>query len=340
MRVLFIGKSVGQPLLMQKAMMRRGHSVVPVDPYAVLRDNRLLTYWSWHTGALGLSKLVCRHLASEIGHSSFDVAFVDCGEMLSPAAIRILRAHAPIVALFNRDNPFAPRDGNRWRSVLRSLPEYDLFVTPRQSTADRAPDFGAKRVLRVNFFADELLHRPHPPTPEEQALYGSPVSFVGTWFPERGPFMETLLKRGVPLKIIGHRWDRASNFASLNHAVVPGYLNSQQYSAAVRSSKIAIAMLSKGNEDLQTSRSSEIPAMGVALCAERTSEHLEMYEEGKEAVFWSSAQECADICLSLLADPPRLQQLAAAGRERVLRNDNWTESTMDRILTSAVASRD
>lgn len=340
MRVLFIGKSTGQPLLMQKAMIRRGHEVIAVDPYAVLRNNKFLTYFAWHTGALGFSGLVRAHLRKQLGTQTFDIAFVDNGDMIGPSVVELLKKSARRVVLFNRDNPFVERDGSRWRALLKALPHYDLYVTPRQSTADHAPDFGARRVLRVNFFADELLHTPQPPTAEEAALYGSPVSFVGTWFPERGPFMETLIRRGVPLKIIGHRWAKAENYDAFKHVVVPGYLTSQQYSAAVRSSQIAIAMLSKGNHDLQTSRSSEIPAMGIVLCAERTSEHVQMYKEGEEAVFWSSAEECADQCLALLADPERLERLAKAGRARVLTNDNWTETTMERILQTAFAIKD
>lgn len=334
--MLFVGKSSGQALLMQNAMRRRGHQVFAVDPYSVLGGNALLETWSWHSGALGTANLAERHLRSTLRGLRFDVAFVDNGEIVSAAAVRLLRTHARRVALFNRDNPFVDRDGHRWRELLAALPHYDLFATPRQSTADRAQSLGARSVLRVNFFADEQAHVPASPTDEERGRFGSLVSFVGTWFPERGPFMEALLRRGVPLKIIGHRWSRAENFTAIRHVVVPGYLNQTQYAAAVRCSDIAIAMLSKGNEDVQTSRSSEIPAMGVLLCAERTAEHAHMYKEGQEAVFWSSPDECADICLALLNDPARLRAIAAAGRARVLANDNWAETTLERILQTAV----
>ncbi|MDQ0511440.1 CgeB family protein [Ancylobacter amanitiformis] len=326
--------------MMRNALVRLGHAVVGVDPYEVLRSNRLLNIWSWHSGALGTAFLAERHIRRSVGDQFFDLAVVDNGELLPPGAVEFLRARAGRVALFNGDNPFVGRDGRRWRTLLAALPHYDLFVTARQSTADVAPSHGARRVLRVNFFADEVLHRPAPPSEEERALYGSPVSFVGTWFPERGPFMETLLRRGVPLKIIGPRWNKAANHDAIRHAVLPGYLNPKQYSAAVRSSAIAIAMLSKGNEDLHTSRSAEIPAMGILMCAERTSEHLQMYREGEEAVFWSSADECADICLGLLADPDRIARIAEAGHKRVQTNDTWTGRTMERIVREAVETGD
>ena len=61
-------------------------------------------------------------------------------------------------------------------------------------------------------------------------------------------------------------------------------------------------MLGKGNRDRHTTRSFEIPAIGGLLCAERTDEHRESFEEGMEAVFWNDAKECVDQCRRLLND--------------------------------------
>ena len=61
-------------------------------------------------------------------------------------------------------------------------------------------------------------------------------------------------------------------------------------------------MLSKGNRDRHTTRSFEIRAIGGLLCAERTDEHRESFEEGMEAVFWNDAKECVDQCRRLLND--------------------------------------
>lgn len=335
MKVLYVGASGGQSSLMQKAMQRRGHQVFAVDPYAVLGTSRLLTSWTWHTGAAGTAGWATQFIKAQVGGQQFDVAFVDNGEMISAEAVQFLATRAGKVALFNRDNPFVPRDGRRWRHLLQALPFYDLFVTPRTSTAERAPGFGARAVLRVNFFADEELHQPVPVSGEELKLYGSPVSFVGTWFPERGPFIETLLRCGVPLKVVGAHWQKAANYVAFRHVHVPGYLRPSDYTAAVRCARIALCLLSKGNKDVQTSRSTEIPAMGVVLCAERTDEHQAMYREGEEAIFWTTAEECAAICLALLSDPERLERIAAAGRQRALTNDNWAEPTLDRILYAA-----
>ncbi|MFA6117512.1 MAG: glycosyltransferase [Sphingomonas sp.] len=337
MNILFVGLDIGQQRRMQLAMERLGHDVIVVNPYHVVRSNRYLALWAWHTGVLMVDSLIQNFLERNIdGLGFFDVAFVDSGELISQASVEYLRTRSARVILFCRDNPFVKRDGQRWRLLRKALSSYDLFVTTRQSTADEAPARGARSTLRVNFFADEILHRPREPTPGELEKYCSPVSFVGTWFPERGAFMRTLLDLGVPLKIIGDRWHKANNYHALRPIVVEGYLSPEEYSGAVLSSRIAIAMLSKGNRDVSTSRSMEIPSLGRLMCAERTNEHLDLYTDGEEAVFWSSAEECAEICLGLLSNPERVDTIAAAGQRRAIANNNWTEPTMANILNAAI----
>jgi hypothetical protein len=76
----------------------------------------------------------------------------------------------------------------------------------------------------------------------------------------------------------------------------------------------------------------EVPSLGTVLCAERTPEHLELYHEGVEAVFWSSAEECAQHCAALLGDEQRLRSIARRGHARFLANGHTTESLIKRII--------
>ena len=59
------------------------------------------------------------------------------------------------------------------------------------------------------------------------------------------------------------------------------------YLKAIQLAKVSLGLLSKGNRDLHTTRTFEIPYCGGLLCAERTSEHLQLYQEDVEAVYWS-----------------------------------------------------
>ena len=57
-----------------------------------------------------------------------------------------------------------------------------------------------------------------------------------------------------------------------------------------------------------------------------------MYKEDEEAIFWSDAEECAEKCLSLLKNPDRIEQIAAAGRARLIADARYNEPTWKFLL--------
>ena len=338
MRILYIGPDSGTCRQRRFALERLGHQPFVVDPFAALPLRRWSHGWSIKTGALGLQGFIRRGILSAIGERRFDLALVDGGELIGPATVKALKQRAPAVILFNLDHPFGLRDGVRWRLWLKALPFYDLFATPRKPTADAARAAGMARVMQMDFAADEVAHRPLALTEADRARFSADVVFVGTWMPERGPVLKRLVERGVPLRIYGDHWFKAPEFPELAPYIVPGQLVGDDYAKALQGGRIAIGLLSKGNEDLHTTRSLEIPAMGVLLCAERTSDHERMYQDGVEAVFWRDADECADQCLALLADPERIKAIAAAGHRRVIANKAFNEPLMTRVIAEGLAA--
>ena len=337
MNILYIGPDAGTCRHRRFALERLGHRVFAVDPaIALSRIHHFLLGWSFKTGALGLGGLVERYVLSKVGKQQFDLGLVDGGEQISPSLVRKLRRHAPILVHLNNDHPYAPRDGQRWRLVRKALPYYDLYVSPRLTTVEAARRAGIRNIMQMNFAADEVAHRPLEMTAEDHARFDADVVFVGTWMPERGPVLARLAERGVPLRIYGNRWEKAPEYPILKPFISGGAMVGDDYAKALQGSKIAIGLLSKGNEDLHTQRSLEVPAMGVLLCGERTSDHLAMYDDGVEAVFWDDADECADRCLELLADPARIRSIAAAGRVRLAKNGDYNEQLMAKVLATAV----
>lgn len=335
MRILYLGPSAQASGHRVGALARLGHEVVAHNPYVLLPPVPLAAQWLFKTGALGLETMIARRLAGLLAGQHFDVALVINGEAFGPAAVRLLKEQAGKVVNLNQDNPFTARDGARWRAFLRALPEYDLFVTVRESNVEPARRAGARRVSRVWFSSDEVAHAPIELTAQERARFDCDVSFVGTWMPERGPFMLTLLEHGVPLRIYGPRWNKCPEYSQLRHVISDQDTNGRNYACAITASRISLAMLSKGNEDLHTTRSLEIPAIGGLLCGERTSEHLALYEEGREALFWSDAVECARVCRYYLDHPEEAGLIRANGRERASRNGLFNERVLADIIAAA-----
>jgi len=254
--------------------------------------------------------------------------------------LSLLRKHAARIVNYYIDDPFGMRDGARSKAYRQSVPFYDLCVVVRADNISEAKDMGAKDVLRVYMSSDEVTHAPRVLTQQDKVQWDSDVLFLGTWFPERGPFLLELAKRGVPLTIRGANWNKAPEWRALRPYWKGGQLQGDDYAKAIQCAKVNLGLLSRGNRDLHTTRSLEIPALGGLLCADRTSEHVNMYVEGKEALFWSGAEECAAVCRSAMEDETRRRQIAAAGHARAIANGISNENVMKIVVERALADHD
>lgn len=294
----------------------------------------------YRAGGVGSNIMLARRLAEAVAIEKPDLVWVDQGEWFGPRILRAIRERCgPAVSIINYtvDDPFGGRDAWRFAGYLRAVPEYDLLAVVRAENVAEARARSARAVMQVWRSADEVAHATRELSIDQRRRFASEVVFVGTWMPERGPFMAELVRRGVPLSIWGNRWQKAPEWPQLApHWRGPGLDTDDDYAAAILAAKVNLGLLSKGNRDLHTQRSLEIPALGGLFCAERTSEHLALYEEGREAVFWSDAAECAEQCMALLADEPQRQAIAAAGHARALRNGHYNERVMARILEAAM----
>lgn len=344
MRILYLGRRSGTSHHRGRALRRLGHDVTIVDLRRRLADAVPFLGWTWlsrwirRTGALFLSrpveKLLERHPAF---HEKHDLVVVDEIALAGPRLVGKLRERFGPVACYVIDDPFGTRDGPKWRLFLEAVPEYDLITVVREPNVEEAYDHGALDVLRVYRSADEVAHAPRELTPEERERWSSDVAFVGTWFPERGPFLAELVERGVPLSLWGDRWRKAEEWPVLEPHWRGPALTGDDYVKALQCAKVCLGLVSHENRDLHTQRSLEIPYVGSVLCAERTEEHLALYEEGREAAFWDDAAECTEKCRALLQDDGQRALVAERGRRRCLENGWLNERVMARIVERVTA---
>lgn len=284
-----------------------------------------------------VDRVVLGKTLSSLGNTPFDLVYVNGGELIGPDLVKGLKDRYGRVVNYNNDDPYGLNQHRRWRLYLRSLALYDLSVVVRPANVEENYRAGARNVLRVHMSADEIAHAPRLLTVEDKQKWASDVTFIGTWMPERGPFLAQLLAFGIPLSIWGDGWHKAPEWTLLRRSWRgPGLSNADDYAKAVQCSRICLGLLSKGNRDLHTTRSMEIPYLGAFLCAERTEEHLALYEENKEAVFWSDAEECAERCHRFLGNEQERVAVTARGRLRCIQNGKLNEPTLEHILQTAL----
>jgi hypothetical protein len=335
LNILYIGSSIGNSLKKVKALKRLGHKVALIDPYKFFRWKNLVGKWTYDTGALFLEYFLKLRIAPLIAGNYFDIIFIDGGEFFGPYSLKYLKKSTKVIINYNNDDPFSKRDRNKWRLYLKAIPYYNLIVVVREVNVAEAHSCGAQKVLRVFMSVDEL-DGPRDITEEEKAALGSEVLFVGTWMPERGPFLAQLVLAGLPLSIYGNRWKKAPEWNILKYAWKGGPRYDDDYIKLIQSAKITLGLLSKGNRDLHTYRTMEIPHAGGFFCAERTSEHLQLYEEDVEAVFWADARECLEKCLKYLKDDARRQLIAENSRRRCLANGIFNENVLAKVINEAL----
>ena len=316
---------------------RLGHAVTIIDPWAWLGSSPLVARWLWHTGGAGVGLMIDSRIVREATSARPDLIWIDQGPFLGRRLLRALRGLGRPIVNYTIDNPFARLHHRRFRRYRRALREVDLVAVVRVPNVQEAQAIGARNVVRIWRSADEVAHRPRNLTAHQRSVYASEVAFIGTWLPERGPFLAGLVTRGVPLSIWGDRWHRAAEWALLRtHWRGSGLVDDDAYAAAIQSAKVCLGLVSTTNGDLHTTRTLEIPALGGLMCAERTTEHMSLYDEGSEAVFWSDVDECASACFDLLRDDTRREQLATAGRTRALRNGTFNEAVLAHLIEVAL----
>lgn len=338
--ILYLGALTGTCLDRANALRRLGHHVEHIDLRALLPKTPWIDRFTWRIGGNVVAPLVLKSLSKKLSDKQFhirqfDLCYVDGGEWVTPKVIELLRKYSKKIINYNIDDPIGPRDKYRFKAYRQSLPFYDLNIVIRHENVKELEALNAKKVLRVFRSADEIAHAPRKLYENDHKNWDSDVLFLGTWFPERGPFLLQLIELDIPLTIRGANWHKAPEWSILKNHWKGGNITGDDYAKAIQCAKVNLGLLSKENRDLHTTRSLEIPALGGLLCAERTSEHSAMYEEGKEAIFWKDAEECAEMCRYALSDEKRRQSIAKAGNLRVKKNQHYNEDVLTQIITAS-----
>lgn len=311
------------------ALHRLGCSVSLFDPYSQI--SKLMSLVSWKTGYKLIQSKIYNWLISQLSElNPPDLIWVDSGDYFGRDCLRYLREYKKKIILYNVDDPTGYRDGNRFNSLLQSIPFYDLCVVRREINEIEYKCYGAIRTLRMWLSFDELVHQ----NSEYSRTDLLNISFIGTFIPgeNRDQFIYKMICSGLSLEIWGGRWDRSPLYRNMKfkcHGPAVG----SKYTDVIQNSAISLGFLSYSNRDIHTRRSLEIPASGGLLCAERTSEHQLLFEEGREAVYWSSNSECIEVCKYLIKNPDYRETIRKAGMKKVREIGVGNEDVCRQILS-------
>ena len=252
-----------------------------------------------------------------------DIIWIDKGRHISGATLKRIRKKIKVTIVYDTlDYMFSPF--NKTKQILSSIPEYDLIVTMRRDE-DQYYSYGAKKVLRLWCCTYAPMYIQRKLTAKEKVLYSSEVSFVGTPEKDRAESIAFLIENGIDVKIWGHlrHWKKLKCFNKLKSHFTDSFLVWEDYAKALNGTKIGLCFLKRISRDEHTFRSIEIPASESFMIAERTRDHMELFEEDKEAVFFSDNKELLEKVRYYLANSEKREAIATAGRQRFL-TSNYT----------------
>lgn len=260
----------------------------------------------------------------------FDAVFVDKGTWVYPNTLKELRsaARGQLAIHFTPDPQFT---FHRSRHLLSGLATYDLAITTKTYELD---DYRAVLGDNVMFiyqgYSKRIDYKFGLSAPSD---FRSDVTFIGHCEPHYAAHLETVSKVTSDLSIWGQGWAKLAQKSDWIDGHVRGArLFGTEYSAALGAAKVSLGLVSKLCPDQSTTRSFEIPASGTFMLAERTDEHMSLFNEGTEAEFFSSSSELREKLQYYLTNDAEREKIAAAGLRRCKASGYSTAEQYEQIV--------
>lgn len=323
MNILFVGElnPAGRGYQRYRAFKEMGHAVLGCSLVPQEQDlGHKPSLWQrlrWRTGFPADGGGVNAKMLEEARLSRADLIWVEKGNIIRPATLaRAKDVSYPVrLVSFSEDDMFS-RHNRSWY-YTEGLKHYDIVFTTKSynCASDELPALGAKRVIFVDKAFDRHAHRPMPLTEDEVRRFGADIGFIGTYEESRANSMLYLAQNGLKVRVWGTGWGSLAS-KHPNLIVENRGLYGDDYCRGICATRINLCFLRKANRDLQTDRTMEIPACGAFMLAERTPEHLRLFQEDEEAAYFSSNQELLEKAGHFLANEASRRRIATAARMR------------------------
>ncbi len=342
MKILFLGEvSDGQTSLMRmQALQQLGHDVVGVNTVAPwLQVSWLSRQLQRRIERGSVIRRINHMVLARAREFRPQLIWAEKQEYLWPSTIRSLRTLNARLLHFTPD-PYFSLAWKRTRLMDGALSEFDVLVYCKAYERLQYETIGLPTIYMPLGFSPTV----HRPVASTEARWHSAVGFLGGWEPRRESALRAVTDAGVQLKIWGGAWDflsdgrwsprrhivlsqlagneafRIHKDAQIASAVQGGEVYGDDYARALSGAKIGLGFLREVCEDQHTTRSFEIPACGSMLLADRTGEHQQFFEEGREAEYFGCEDELVEKVKYYSSNERARFAVAVAGRRRCLRS--------------------
>jgi spore maturation protein CgeB len=256
-----------------KAFRKLGHEVIEQDYLAARHNYGLVGH--------AISKLVFREkgpnkeLLQLVEQENPDIVFILKGEVFAPETLRKIKEKGVKLINWCMDSPFHPSYSSE--KLQNSIGIYDHFFTPVKDMEKRLKGMGYDNAKFLAFACDPDTHKSVKLTEIEKEEFGSNVTFVGTYYPEREALLSGLEKFG--LKIWGNEWNNC--ISDLKRSATMKTAEGEDMSRVFSASKIAIGTHQEQSMGSLTMRAFEVPAAGGFLLVDEREDLRKFFTKGE-----------------------------------------------------------
>lgn len=209
------------------------------------------------------------------------------------------------------------------RNMLESLPLYDIVFTYSHAYFKPLYKLQAKRVEYLPCAFDEAIHSFEDSFPDNVLGFAHDVVFIGTWDKEREKTLSLLAD--LDLGIWGPRWNRVSRRSALYRCVKGGEVDAKRMGKIYRASKVCLNIMRPQNQESHNMKSFEIPALGGFMLTNRTTEHLNIFEEGKEIACFDNVDELRSQVFKYIKENSIRKEMAKNAQKKVRAYHSYTK---------------
>jgi spore maturation protein CgeB len=332
-KIIYVGdlRSEGTGTFRFEALRRLGQDIIPFNQGPLLPKSRILSSLQFRYPVGPLVSKLNRELLKAVAIHRPDVVWLDKPIVFTPETIQAIKQLGALTVCLVQDNPFGPRNDGCWLQFKKAYRFMDLHCLVRTADIERYKAWNLPYV-KIQF-SYELTKDFPPPAGWSDVDRPREVSFTGSPYDDRPEFIRTLAEKyQLPVVIAGGHWHKIPNAERYAKYITHPTITGAAYREMLWKSKINLAFVTKSNEDDVAHKSFEITACAAFLLAERTPGHLAAFDEDKEAVFFSSVEECADKCRFYLDHPEERQAIALRGRERTAKSGYDNDTQMRKVL--------
>ncbi len=300
----------------EKAIEKSGHELIRFDDRAFvipgLFRQRMRFLQKWDLNRLN------NRLISLASDSKPDLCLIAGGNRILPETLQKIKNQGIQTALWTID---APRD---FQPILNAASFYDFIFCGGTEAQELLARARIKKTYWLPFACDPEVHAPVDTDSAERKTWGSDVSFMGSYYPNRARTLDRIADSD--LRIWGPGWNQLDHNSPLKKLATDTQLKPEEWKKIFSSSKISIVIHFQDGETLcyqATPRVYEALACQTFLLVDDQKDVKSLFQDGKHLVIFKENEDLRQKITYYLNQSDERKKIARQGFEEVVRNHTY-----------------